>query len=132
MRTQLTPRNLRRLLAADGYLDLGLAERAATELEQIPAAGPLEGPRLLMLGIAKKQLGDFQEAVKHLERAARIMPKPIRRFVWRELVEPYRAVGALELSAMAEELGGEAELQLTIHLPQEAGDLQLSASRTAA
>lgn len=38
MRTQMTPKTVRRLLAADGYLDLGLADRAAAELEQI--AGP--------------------------------------------------------------------------------------------
>lgn len=130
MRTQMTPKTVRRLLAADGYLDLGLADRAAAELEQIRGAGPLEGPRLLMLGIAKKQLGDFPGAIADLERAARIMPSPVRRFVWRELVDPYRAVGAQELSAMAEELGGDAELQLTIHLPQETGDLQLTVNRT--
>jgi hypothetical protein len=111
-------------------MDLGLADRAAAELEHIPAAGPLEGPRLLMLGMAKKQLGDFQGAVTDLEQAARIMPRPIRRFVWRELVDAYRAVGADDLSAMAEELGGDAELQLTIHLPQAAGDLQLTVNRT--
>ncbi|MFM7059109.1 MAG: hypothetical protein ACKO2P_19535 [Planctomycetota bacterium] len=131
MRTQMTPRAVRRLLAADGYLDLGLADRAAAELENIPAAGPLEGPRLLMLGMAKKQLGDFHGAIGDLEKAARMMPRPTRRFVWRELVEAYHAVGAHELSAMAQELGGDAELQLTIHLPQATGDLQLTVNRTS-
>jgi hypothetical protein len=47
-------------------------------------------------------------------------------------VDAYRAVGAEELSAMAEELGGDAELQLTIHLPMAAGDLQLTVNRTTA
>lgn len=130
MRVQMTPRTVRRLLAADGYLDLGLADRAAAELEQISVAGPLEGPRLLLLGLARKQLGDFGAAVRHLERAARMMPRAVRRFVWRELVDAYRGVGCEELAAMAEELGGDAELQLTIQLPSSSSDLQVAASRS--
>jgi predicted Zn-dependent protease len=117
MRIQMTPRTVRRLLSADGYLDLGLPERAVAELEKIDDAGPLEGPVQLMYGIALKQISNHPDAIIHLEKAARIMPSPIRRFAWRELVESYRAVGSEDLAAMAEKLGGDGDFQLKIALP---------------
>jgi predicted Zn-dependent protease len=117
VRIQMTPKTVRRLLSADGYLDLGMPERAIEELDKIVDAGPLEGPSRLMHGIALKQVGNFTQAITHLETAARIMPTPIRRFAWRELVDAYRAVGSMKLAEMAEELGGSGEFQLKIALP---------------
>ena len=117
MRIQMTPKTVRRLLSADGYLDLGMPERAIEELEKITDAGPLEGPTQLMHGIALKQVGNFTDAISHLEKAARIMPSPIRRFAWRELVDAYRAVGSMQLAETAEKLGGDGEFQLKIALP---------------
>ena len=117
MRIQMTPKTVRRLLSADGYIDLGMPERAIEELEKITDAGPLEGPTQLMHGIALKQVGNFTDAITHLEKAARIMPSPIRRFAWRELVDAYRAVGSMQLAETAEKLGGDGEFQLKIALP---------------
>ena len=117
MRIQMTPKTVRRLLSADGYLDLGMPERAIEELEKITDAGPLEGPTQLMHGIALKQVGNFTDAITHLEKAARIMPSPIRRFAWRELVDAYRAVGSMQLAETAQKLGGDGEFQLKIALP---------------
>lgn len=117
MRVQMTPRTVRRILAADGFLDLGMPERAVEELARVEDAGPLTGPLELMYGIALKHLGDHPEAIRHLEKAARVMPSPIRRFAWRELVECYRAVGSEELATMADKLGGDGEIQLRIALP---------------
>ena len=117
MRIQMTPKTVRRLLSADGYIDLGMPERAIEELEKITDAGPLEGPTQLMHGIALKQVGNFTDAIMHLEKAARIMPSPIRRFVWRELVDAYRAVGSMQLAETAQKLGGDGEFQLKIALP---------------
>ena len=117
MRIQMTPKTVRRLLSADGYLDLGMPERAIEELDKIADAGPLEGPTQLMHGIALKQVGNFTDAISHLETAARVMPTPIRRFAWRELVDAYRAVGSMKLAEMAEKLGGDCEFQLRIALP---------------
>lgn len=117
MRIQMTPKTVRRLLSADGYIDLGMPERAIEELEKITDAGPLEGPTQLMHGIALKQVGNFTDAVTHLEKAARIMPSPIRRFAWRELVDAYRAVGSMQLAETAQKLGGDGEFQLKIALP---------------
>ncbi len=117
MRIQMTPKTVRRLLSADGYLDLGMPERAVEELEKIEDAGVLEGPMQLLHGIALKQTSNHRDAIPHLERAARIMPSPIRRFAWRELVDAYRAVGSDELADMAQKLGGDGEFQLKIALP---------------
>ncbi len=117
MRIQMTPKTVRRLLSADGYLDLGMPDRAIEELEKITNAGPLEGPTQLMHGIALKQVGNFTDAITHLEKAARIMPSPIRPFAWRELVDAYRAVGSMQLAETAKKLGGDGEFQLKIALP---------------
>lgn len=117
MRVQMAPKTVRRLLSADGYLDLGMPTQAARELDKISDAGPLEGPRQLLLGIALKQSQNHSLAIQHLEKAARIMPSPIRRFAWKELVEAYRAVGSEELAELAEKLAGEGEYQLKITLP---------------
>lgn len=117
MRIQMTPKIVRRLLSADGYLDLGMPERAIEELARIEDAGPLEGPVQLLHGIALKQTNNNRDAIPHLERAARIMPSPIRRFAWRELVDAYRAVGSEELAEMAQKLGGDGDFQLKIALP---------------
>jgi predicted Zn-dependent protease len=117
MRIQMTPKTVRRILSADGYLDLGMPERAIKELDRIEDAGPLEGPVQLLHGIALKQTQNHREAITHLEKAARIMPSPIRRFAWRELVDAYRAVGSDALADMAQKLGGDGEFQLKISLP---------------
>lgn len=117
MRIQMTPKTVRRIFSADGYLDLGMPEKAVEELEKIGDAGPLEGPVQLMYGIALKQTQNFRDAITHLEKAARVMPSPIRRFAWRELVDAYRAVGSEELATLAQKLGGDGEFQLKIALP---------------
>jgi predicted Zn-dependent protease len=117
MRIQMTPKTVRRILSADGYLDLGMPERAIEELDRIEDAGPLEGPVQLLHGIALKQTQNHRDAITHLEKAARIMPSPIRRFAWRELVDAYRAVGSDALADMAQKLGGDGEFQLKISLP---------------
>ena len=117
MRVQITPKTVRRLLSADGYLDLGMPERAVEELEKIQDAGHLEGPRQLLHGIALKQTENHRDAITHLEKAARLMPSPIRRFAWRELVDSYRAVGSEDLANLAKKLGGDGEFQLKIALP---------------
>ena len=117
MRSAITPKSIRRLVAADGYLELNMPARALTELYKVDDAGPLEGPRRLLLGIAHKRAGEQEEAIPHLEQAARIMPKPARRFAWSELTTCYRAVGSDDLADLAETLGGDRDYELRIALP---------------
>ncbi|MEZ6062062.1 MAG: hypothetical protein R3C19_17110 [Planctomycetaceae bacterium] len=117
MRIQVTPRTIRRLLAADGYLELQMPHKAVAELQKAGEAGPLEGPRQLMLGVATKQAGDLESAIPHLESAARLMPSPVRSFAWSELVNCYRFVGSEEMADLAETLGGDRQFELRIALP---------------
>jgi tetratricopeptide (TPR) repeat protein len=117
MRTQITPRTVRRLLAADGYMDLNMPERAIQELNKIVDAGTLEGPWHLMMGLALKLTGELEAAIPHFEKAARVMPSPVRRFAWSELVECYRFVESHDLAELAETLGGERMFELRIGLP---------------
>jgi hypothetical protein len=125
MRVQPGAKTVRRLLAADGFLDLGMPERAVAELESMEDPGMLEGPRQLLLGIALKQLHDFREAITHLEQAARLMPSPVRRFAWKELSDCYQAVGSSELATMATQLAGDGEWDLKITLPHLPASLNL-------
>ena len=117
MRSTVTPKTIRRLLAADGYLHLELPHQAIIELEKIREAGVLEGPRRLLMGISLKRCGDFAAATEHLEIAARTMPGPVRNFAWSELAECYRDSGSDELADLAESLGGEKTYELRIGLP---------------
>lgn len=117
MRSQITPKSIRRLVAADGYLALNMPERAIAELEKVQDLGPLEGARRLLLGLAWKRSGEQQSAIPHLEQAARLMPSPIRRFAWSELASCYRTAGNDELADLAETLGGDRDFELRIALP---------------
>lgn len=126
MRAPLAPKSVRRLLSADGYMDLNMPEQALVELQKMPEGGPLEGPRHLLSGIALKQLDRSQEAISHLEKAARLMPSPVRRFAWRELVDCYRAAGSEKLAEMADKLAGDVDLQLRITLPFAQTTIELS------
>ncbi len=130
MRSQITPKTLRRLVAADGYMALNMHERAVTELEKVESAGPLEGPRRLLLGLALKRSGEAGSAIIHLEKAARMMPSPARRFAWSELASCYRCSGSDEMAELAESLGGEKDYELHIALP--CGDLTITSTQPTA
>lgn len=128
MRTTVTPKTMRRLMAADGYLHLDLPEMAASELEKVVDAGPYEGPRRLLLGLALKRAGEAELAIEHLEMAARVMPSPVRRFAWSELASCYRGMGNEDLADLAESLGGEKTYELRISLP--CGEISIESTET--
>jgi Flp pilus assembly protein TadD len=130
MRTQVTPKTIRRLVAADGYMELGMPQRAVVELNKITNAGPLEGPRHLLLGLAQKRSGHPEAAIPHLENAARLMPAPVRRFAWSELAACYRHVGSDEMADLAETLGGPKGFELRIALPNT--ELTITSTETTA
>lgn len=130
MRNQITPKNIRRLVAADGYMALNMPERAVEELQKIEDLGPLEGPRRLLLGLALKRSGNEESAIPHLETAARLMPTPIRSFAWSELASCYRRTGSDELADLAETLGGDRSYELRIALPF--SELNISSTESSA
>ncbi|MCA9082413.1 MAG: hypothetical protein KDA81_00090 [Planctomycetaceae bacterium] len=129
MRTQLTPKSIRRIVAADGYLELGMPQQAILELEKAGEAGPLEGPRRLLMGLAMKRSGSLETAIPHFEQAARLMPSAVRRFVWSELAACYRHVGSEELADLAENLGGTQGYELRIALPE--AELRITSTEEA-
>ncbi len=132
MRTELAPKTVKRLLAADGFLDLGMPERAVEELEKIADAGVLEGPRQLLHGVALRTLEDHRAAIPHLEKAARLMPSPARRFAWNELSICYKAVGSSDMCELAEKLAGNDDLQLRIALPFASATIEFKMSPSSA
>lgn len=117
MRSSITPKTIRRLVAADGYMELNMPQRAVVELEKVDNAGPLEGPRQLLLGLAQKRVGNLEAAIPYLEKAARQMPSAARRFAWSELVVCYRSIDSHQMAELAESLGGDREYELRIALP---------------
>ena len=118
MRSNLTPRTIKRLVAAEGYLELNLPKNALEELEGIEDAGPLEAPRQFMMGQALKAQNRFEEAIRSLETAARRMPSPVRRIAWKALSECYRECGNDQLADLAETLAGPAVKNVNVVLPR--------------
>ncbi len=109
MRSNISPKTIRCLVAADGYLDLDMPEQALRELQSIDDAGFYEAPRQFLIGRAMKMQFRFDEAIQPLEKAARKMPSPFRRAAWAELVECYRSLGNEELAQIAETLSRPAD-----------------------
>lgn len=85
---------VRRILAAEGYLELGMAAQAERELSQIPSGTPLEGPRQFLRGHICRLTSREEEAAKCFRAAAHLMPPPIALSIWAALHDAYRSAGA--------------------------------------
>lgn len=96
------PKVVRRLAAAEGFLELGLPHYALSELACIPEAGPFEGIAKLLTGEALKAENRFDEAIPALNRAAELFPQPFNQRAWWGLSQCYREQGLLELAEQAE------------------------------
>jgi len=75
----------KRILAADGYLDLSMPGHALRELDRIQDAEKFEASVYYLRGSALKALDDYSAAIPWLEEAARLIPAPLSRFAWRSL-----------------------------------------------
>lgn len=102
MDSRVTAKVVRRLNAADGYLGLGMPERALQELSHVEDAGPFEASRQFLLGQTYKAQQRFREAIKPLYRAAELLPMEHSQFAWRSLSECFRESGRTELADVAE------------------------------
>ncbi len=65
---------IRRLAAAEGYLELDLPQKAMEVLESRPSWGTLQFEASFLQGEALRKLGLFREALAPLERAAALRP----------------------------------------------------------
>lgn len=99
---QLNARVVRKLTAADGYLELGMPTQAMTELDAIGNAGPLQPAVEFMTGLALKDQHRYEEAIEPLQKAAVEIPAPHNRDAWLSLGECYRLSGLPELAVIAE------------------------------
>jgi tetratricopeptide (TPR) repeat protein len=102
MTPQDAPKVVRRLAAAEGFLELGMAPYALGELSRIPDAGPFEGIAKLLAGEALQAEHRFDEAISALNRAAELFPQPFNQRAWWGLSQCYRQQGQLDLAEQAE------------------------------
>jgi len=123
MSTQSEWRTIRRLNAAEGYLELGMASHALEELHAINASGPYDAAKNYLLGEALKAQERYAEAVEPLQNAARLAPLPQSQQVWMSLSECLRKSGqdtlaeAAELNASVIEQAGQAIAKAIGRLP---------------
>lgn len=93
---------VRRLAAAEGYLELGMATRAMKEIERVDDAGPFEAIAELLRGESLQMQARFDEAIPALNRAAELFPKPFNQRALLQLSHCYRERGELDRAAAAE------------------------------
>lgn len=93
---------VKRLAAAEGYLELGLASYALDELNRVTEAGPFEAISQLLRGEALQAEERFDEAIPAFNRAAELVPAPFNQRALLGLSRCYRAAGQDELAAAAE------------------------------
>jgi tetratricopeptide (TPR) repeat protein len=94
-------RIVRRLAAAEGYLELQMPEYALFELNAIGDCGPFVAIAELLRGEAFKAQSRFEEAIHPLHRAAEMFPAPYCKRAWLALSECYRERGQEELALAA-------------------------------
>jgi hypothetical protein len=104
--SHLVPQKVvRRLISAEGFLELDLPGRALAELDHIghPAeAGLLEPYVHYLRGESLKDLHRFHEAINFLHEAARTIPAPFNSTAWLSLGECFRQDGQPILAEVAE------------------------------
>jgi tetratricopeptide (TPR) repeat protein len=102
--TQLV-QTTKRLLAAEGYLELRMPGQALESLETIDDPGPFRGAIELLRGKALWLAHRYDEAATALEYAAKSLRAPLNREAWLALSIYYRNQGqsdeALESLARA-------------------------------
>jgi len=111
MKTQVSPKTLRRLTAAEGYLELNLPAYALEELAAIDNPGAFEPLIQYMTGEALKDQCRFEDAIEPLKRAAQMIPAPHNRAAWLSLGECFRARGRDDLAEVVEMFANTKHLQ---------------------
>lgn len=116
MNINVPSKTIRRLQAAEGYLELNMPKNAWDELESIEDPGPLEAVVEFLKGEALKGQQRYEEAVAPLKRAAELVPAPHNQKAWLSLSECFRQGGKEELAEMAEIIA-RAQTAVTVQLP---------------
>ena len=101
----LAARAVRRLMAADGYLQLGLPDAALKELDAAGDCGPLASARDYLAGQALMADDRHEAALEPLRRAAETIPAPWNRAAYESLSVCFRATGQDELADVTDLFG---------------------------
>jgi tetratricopeptide (TPR) repeat protein len=89
---------VRRLAAAEGYLELGLPAYALTELNQVKDPGPFAPIAELFRGEALQAQEKYSDAIEPLNRAAQMFPEPYNQRALLALSNCYRQDGQTQLA----------------------------------
>ena len=101
VKVMLPVKTVKRLFAAEGYLELGMPAHALQELALIEDVAPIEASVEYLTGEAFRQQERYDDAVKSLERAAQLIPEPYNKVVWESLSDCFRKNGDDELADVA-------------------------------
>ena len=102
----LTARVVRTLMAADGYLQLGLPGAALKELDGLDEdCGPLTSARDYLVGQALMADDRHEDALEPLQRAAEMIPAPWNRAAHESLSVCFRATGQDALAEITDLFG---------------------------
>ncbi len=104
MQNDTAQKTFRRLVAAEGYLELGLPHYALEELDAIQDAGPLAPPMHYMRGEALRAQQRYEDAIQPLQRAAQLIPAPHNKQAWLALSDCLRHRGQETLAEVVESL----------------------------
>ena len=102
MQENISLKAMRRLTAAEGYLELDMPDYALEELEAIDEPGPFQPLVHYMRGEALRGQHRWEDAIEPLKLAAQTIPAPHNRPAWLALGECFRAGGRDELAEVVE------------------------------
>ena len=89
---------VRRLAAAEGYLELQMPSYALAELSCVADAGPFEPIAQLFRGEALQAQEKYAEAIEPLNQAAQLFPNPFNKRAFMALSNCYRHEGQEKLA----------------------------------
>jgi tetratricopeptide (TPR) repeat protein len=107
----LPVKTVKRLFAAEGYLELGMPQYALEELAAIEDATPVEASVEYLTGEAFRQQERYDDAVKSLERAAQLIPAPFNKVVWLSLSDCFRKRGDDELADIVDSIADDCDAE---------------------
>lgn len=115
---EISTKIIRRLAAAEGYLELDMPDYALSELDGLDAPGPYEAIAKLLMGEAYKAQERYREAIEPLQRAAQLFPAPFSTRAWLALSECYRHRGQTTLADAAQQAARHSGNVQTLQKPQ--------------
>lgn len=113
---RIPQKTVRRLIAAEGYLELGMPHQALRELDKVTDPGSLTASFFFLRGESLKRIGRYSEAIKPLQYAADLLPIPHSQLPWKSLGACYRESGQSDLAETAEQTADEIASEANIHL----------------